>query len=82
MYRYYNKKVVILMDEYDVPIGKCYLNNFYDNIINLIRPVFSSTFKDNINLDFGVITGVLRVSGESLFSTFNNPDIYSIMDKR
>ena len=82
MSRYYGRKVIILMDEYDVPIEKGYTNNFYDEIMDLIRPVFSNTFKDNINLDFGVITGVLRVSGESLFSTFNNPDVYSIMDNR
>ena len=82
MSRYYNKKVIILLDEYDVPIDKGYLNNFYEKIMNLIRPVFSSSLKDNVNLDFGVVTGVLRVSGESLFSTFNNADIYSIMDNR
>ena len=52
------------MAEYDVPIGEGYFNNFYDNIMDLIRSVFLSTFKDNINLDFVVITGVLRVSGE------------------
>ena len=82
MSRYYNKKVVILLDEYDVPIDKGYLNNFYEKIMNLIRSVFSSSLKYNNNLDFGVITRVLRVSGESLFSTFNNADIYSIMDDR
>ena len=82
MYKYYGNKVIILMDEYDVPIQSGYLNNYYDDIINLIRGVFSSSLKDNEYLDFGVITGVLRVSGESLFSTFNNPDVYSIMDKR
>ena len=82
MYRYYNKKVVILIDEYDVPLQRGYLNNFYDDILDHIRGVFSSSLKDNEYLDFGVATGVLRVSGESLFSTFNNPDIYSIMDNR
>ena len=82
MYKYYGEKVLILIDEYDVPIQSGYLNNFYDDIIDLIRGVFSSSLKDNEYLDFGVITGVLRVSGESLFSTFNNPDVYSIMDNR
>ena len=81
MVKYYNKKVVILLDEYDVPIQNGYLNDFYDEIMDLIRGVFSSSLKDNENLDFGVVTGVLRVSGESLFSTFNNPKIYSIMNK-
>ena len=82
MYKYYEKKVLILIDEYDVPIQSGYLNNFYDDIIDLIRGAFSSSLKDNEYLDFGVITGVLRVSVESLFSTFNNPDVYSIMDNR
>ena len=82
MSRYYNKKVIILMDEYDVPIQSGYLNGYYDYIIELIRGVFSSSLKDNEYLDFGVVTGVLRISGESLFSSFNNPDIYSIMDKQ
>ena len=82
MYKYYGKKVLILIDEYDVPIQSGYLNNFYDDIIDLIRGVFSSSLKDNEYLDFGVITGVLRVSGESLFSTFNNPKVYSIIDNR
>ena len=82
MYNYYGRKVVILMDEYDVPIQSGYLKGFYDDIIGLIRGVFSSSLKGNPYLDFGVITGVLRVSGESLFYTFNNPDVYSIMDNR
>ena len=81
MVKYYNKKVVILLDEYDVPIQNGYLNDFYDEIMDLIRGVFSSSLKDNENLDFGVVAGVLRVSGESLFSTFNNPKVYSIMNK-
>ena len=80
MYRYYNKKVVILIDEYDVPLQRGYLNNFYDDILDHIRGVFSSSLKDNEYLDFGIVTGVLRVSGKSLFSTFNNPKVYSIMD--
>ena len=57
MYNYYGEKVVILMDEYDVPIDKGYLNNFYDDIIELIRGIFSSSLKGNP----GIITGVLRV---------------------
>ena len=82
MSRYYNKKVVILIDEYDVPLQNGFLIGFYDEIIKLIRGTFSNALKDNEYLDFGVVTGVLRISGESLFSTFNNPDVYSIMDKR
>ena len=81
MYNYYGRKVVILMDEYDVPLHEGFLNNYYDDIINLVRGVFSSSLKGNDYMDFGVVTGILRVSGESLFSTFNNPKVYSILNE-
>ena len=81
MYRYYNRKVVILMDEYDVPLQEGFLNNYYDDIINPVRGVFSSSLKGNDYMDFGVVTGILRVSGESLFPTFNNPKVYSILNE-
>ena len=74
------KKVVILIDEYDVPIQDGYLNQYYNDIVGLIKGVFSSALKGNINLDFAVMTGVLRVSKESLFSDLNNLKIYSIME--
>ena len=80
LYRYYKKRVVILIDEYDVPFGQGYLKGFYDNIVSFIREIFSTSLKGNIYLDFAVMTGVLRVSKESLFSDLNNVKVYSIMD--
>ena len=79
---YYDKNVVVLMDEYDAPIMESYLNGFYTEVINFMRSIFSSTFKDNTNLYKGIITGVLRVSKEGMFSDANNINIYNITDKR
>ena len=80
LYRYYKKRVVILIDEYDVPVQQGYLKGFYDDIVSLIREVFSTSLKGNIYIEFAVMTGVLRVSKESLFSDLNNVKVYSIMD--
>ena len=81
LYTYYNKKVIILIDEYDVPIQQGYLKGFYDEIVSLIRSVFSSSLKGNVYAEMSILTGVLRVSKESLFSDVNNIDVYSIVDK-
>ena len=72
LYRYYNRKVIILIDEYDVPIQQGYLEGFYDDIVSFIREVFSSSLKGNEYVEFAIMTGVLRVSKESLFSDLNN----------
>jgi len=81
LYRYYNKKVIVLIDEYDVPIQQGYLHGFYDDIIKLIRGVFSNSLKSNENIQMSVMTGVLRVSKESMFSDLNNVEVYSIVNK-
>ena len=80
LYKYYNRKVIILIDEYDIPIQKAYLKGFYDSVITLIKTVFSSSLKTNDNIEMGIMTGVLRVSKESLFSDLNNVEIYGIAD--
>ena len=81
LYKYCNKKVIILIDEYDVPVQQGYLKGFYEDIVSFIREVFSTSFKGNNYLDFAIMTGVLRVSKESLFSDLNNVEVYSIIDK-
>ena len=81
MYKYYGRGVLVLIDEYDVPIEHSFVKDYYDDTISLIKDVFGSVLKDNNYLDFSVMTGVLRVSKESLFSDLNNPKIYSIVDK-
>lgn len=77
--KYYAKEVIVLIDEYDAPIDASYNNRYYEKLMNLFRPVFESTFKGNSNLKLGIMTGVLRIGGESFFSSFNNPKIYDVM---
>ena len=75
---YYNKQVIVLLDEYDAPILEGYLKGYYDNIISFMREVFSSTFKNNLNLKKGIITGILKVSKEGMFSDANNIIVHDI----
>ena len=74
----YNKKVIILIDEYDVPLENAFHQGFYNDMVNLIRSVFESALKTNPSLDRAFLTGCLRVSKESIFTGFNNPKVYSI----
>ncbi len=76
----YSKNVVILIDEYDVPLENAYFNGFYDKMINLIRSVFESALKTNSSLEFAVLTGCLRISKESIFTGLNNLSVCSIMN--
>jgi hypothetical protein len=80
LYQKYNQKVIILIDEYDTPIHASYLNNYYEPMIEFIRNLLSGAFKDNSYLFKGIITGILRVSRESIFSGLNNIATYSILD--
>lgn len=77
----YKQKVIVLIDEYDAPVQSGYKNHFYDEIIVLMRGMLSSVMKTNENLQFGLLTGVLRVSEESLISGFNNVKVYSVLDQ-
>jgi len=79
--RYHNEKVVILVDEYDTPIQAGY-KKFYDEVISFMRSLLSGAYKDNDDLYRGAITGILRVSRESLFTGLNNIGVYSILDDR
>ena len=76
----YGKKVIVLIDEYDVPLENAYFNGFYDEMINLIRSVFESVLKTNSSLEFAVLTGCLRISKESIFTGLNNLSVCSIMN--
>ncbi len=78
----YNQPVVILIDEYDTPIHASYLHGYYNEFIEFIRNLLSGAFKDNEFLYRGVITGILRVSRESIFSGLNNIATYTISDTR
>ena len=79
VYRYYDKKVIILIDEYDVPIQSSYVNNYYNETIEFMRNLLSGAFKDNTSLQKAMITGILRVSRESIFSGLNNLKVESIL---
>lgn len=76
--KHFHQKVVVLIDEYDVPLDKAHINGFYDQMVTLIRNMFQAVFKTNENLAFGVITGCLRISKESIFTGFNNLRVESI----
>ena len=70
--RYYGKKVIILLDEYDTPMQEAYVNGFWDELVAFTRSMFNSTFKTNPWLARGIMTGITRVSKESIFSDLNN----------
>lgn len=75
---YYGKKVVVLIDEYDVPLENSFTCGFYDEMVDFIRALFESGLKDNKSLEFAAITGCLRISKESIFTGLNNLNIVSI----
>ena len=72
---YYRKKVIILLDEYDTPMQEAYVNGYWDEFTSFIRSLFNSTFKTNPYLERAVMTGITRVSKESIFSDLNNLDV-------
>ncbi len=74
----HRKKVIILIDEYDVPLENAYFRGFYDEMVDLIRSSFESALKTNNSLEFGVLTGCLRISKESIFTGLNNLKVYSL----
>jgi len=79
--RHYHQKVVILIDEYDVPIQQAYLKQYYDPLISFIRNFMTAALKDNGYLEKGVLTGVMRVARESLFSGLNNLSVWTLLDE-
>ena len=78
---YYGKAPIIIIDEYDTPIQEGYSRDFYDEIIGFMRNFFSGAFKDNKNLSYGFLTGILRIAQESIFSGLNNLTVNSVMDE-
>ena len=79
--RYHRQKVIILIDEYDVPLENAYFAGFYDEMVSFIRSLFESALKTNDSLKFAVITGCLRISRESIFTGLNNLKIVSVLDE-
>ena len=81
LYTHYHQKVIVLIDEYDVPLQSAYQNNYYDEMVDFLRSVFSSALKTNDALEKGVMTGCLRISKESIFTGLNNFKTYSLLDE-
>ena len=75
LYRYYHKKVIILLDEYDTPMQEAYMNGFWDEMVSFIRNLFNNTFKTNPYMERAVLTGITRISKESMFSDLNNLNV-------
>ena len=80
--KHYNQSVVILIDEYDVPLDKAYQSGYYDAMVELIRVLFGNAFKTNGSLHLAVLTGCLRISKESIFTGLNNFKVYTVKDVR
>lgn len=80
LYRAYGKKVILLIDEYDVPLNHAHLNGYYDEMVSFIRSMFGQALKTNPYLQFAVMTGCLRISKESIFTGLNNIRVHSITD--
>ena len=82
LYRHYEQKVIILIDEYDVPLDKAFQNGYYHEMVKLMRGILGQALKTNDFLQFAVLTGCLRISKESIFTGLNNFKVLSILDAR
>jgi len=80
VYEYYGKKVIVLIDEYDQPIINSYINGYYNETIDFFKSFYGSVLKDNEYLEMSVITGILRVAKENIFSGLNNLEVHTILD--
>lgn len=80
LYKHFNKRVIILIDEYDVPLDKAFKNGYYKEMVSLIRSMLGDALKSNDALQFATLTGCLRISKESIFTGLNNFRILSITD--
>ena len=80
LHKHYGKRVIVLIDEYDVPLAKANEYGYYDEMVMLVRSLFGAALKTNDNLQFAVLTGCLRVAKESIFTGLNNFKVLSIMD--
>ncbi len=81
-HKHYGKETIIIIDEYDTPIGQGHNCGFYENVVGFMRNFFSGGLKDNPYLAYGFMTGILRVAKESIFSGLNNIKIYSVLDEK
>ena len=80
--RYYKKKVIILLDEYDTPLQEAYIHGYWESLTGFIRSLFNSTFKTNPYMERGLLTGITRVSKESIFSDLNNLEVVTTTSEK
>ncbi len=78
--KHYGQEVIMLIDEYDVPLDKAYQSGYYDSMVELVRILFGNAFKTNDSLKFAVLTGCLRITKESIFTGLNNFNVYTVKD--
>ena len=82
LHKHYDQSAIIIIDEYDTPIQQGYTAGYYEQIVEFMRNLLSGAFKDNSNLAYGFLTGILRVAKESIFSGLNNLTVHSILDEK
>ena len=82
LYKHYEKKVIILLDEYDTPMQEAYVQGYWDELVSFTRSLFNSTFKTNPYLERAVMTGITRVSKESIFSDLNNLEVVTVSSNK
>lgn len=82
LYRFYGKKVIILLDEYDTPMQEAYINGYWDELAAFMRSLFNSTFKTNPCMERAVMTGITRISKESIFSDLNNLEVVTAVSDK
>lgn len=82
LFRYYGKRVIILLDEYDTPMQEAYVNGYWQELVSFTRSLFNSTFKTNPYLERAIMTGITRVSKESIFSDLNNLEVVTTTSKK
>lgn len=82
LFKYYEKKVIILLDEYDTPLQEAYVHGYWKELTDFIRNLFNSTFKTNPYLERGIMTGITRVSKESIFSDLNNLETAAVTSRK
>ena len=80
LHKHYDKQVILLIDEYDVPLDKAFQYGYYDEMVSLLRNMFGNALKTNPNLYFAVLTGCLRISKESIFTGLNNLKVLTLTD--
>ena len=82
LFRYYGKKVIVLLDEYDTPMQEAYVNGYWEEIVSFTRSLFNATFKTNPYLERALMTGITRVSRESMFSDLNNLEVVTVTSEK